>query len=159
MAERFGLYYTDKDGTEKRPLIIHRAPLSTHERLVSFLMEFYGGAFPTWMAPVQLRIIPVAEHAVEYARQIEQRLKERFFRVEVDDSNETFNKRIRKGVTRKIPNLWIVGAKEVENKSVTWRRYSVKDQLTIPTDAAEQALLTMRDSRLMDNFDDVKVPV
>jgi len=158
MAERFNLTYVASDGSEKRPYILHRAPLSTHERMISFLIEFYGGAFPTWMAPVQVKLIPVSDDVLPYAEEIAGRLREGLLRAEIDRSGESFNKKIRNAVTRKIPNIWILGAKEVADRAITWRRYCVKEQMTVSFDAAFNMLKAMRTARTMDNFPDVALP-
>lgn len=159
MAERFGLAYIDNSGAEKRPYIIHRAPLSTHERMISFLIELYGGAFPTWMAPVQVRIVPVKDTVMAYAEEIAGRLRGDLFRAEIDTSDETFNKKIRNAVTHKIPNIWILGEKEMAQRTVTWRRYAVKEQVGVPFDKAYDALKVMRAQRTMDNFPETALPV
>jgi len=154
MPDRFDLEYTDTDGQKKRPLIIHRAPLSTHERMISFLIEFYGGAFPTWMAPTQVQIVPVKTEVNDYAYAIADRLRANMFRAEVDASDETFNKRLRAAITHKIPNIWILGNKEKDENNVTWRRYAEKDpkgQETLGLDAAIARLESLRDERTMDN--------
>lgn len=158
MPERFDLTYVDADGERKRPYILHRAPLSTHERMISFLIEFYGGAFPTWMAPVQVRLVPVSDSMTEYAQSLQERLRTEFFRADVDDSGESFNKKIRNAVTHKIPNIWILGEKEKADATLTWRRYAVKEQQTLAADAAIQILNKMRIGRMMDNFSDVALP-
>ena len=162
MAERFDLNYVGRDGEPKRPYIIHRAPLSTHERFISFLIEFYGGAFPTWMAPNQVSIIPVGEHAADYAHEISDQLTGKLIRNEVDDSAAGFGKRVRNAIVAKTPNIWIIGGDEVEARSITWRRYCVKnpkEQQTLPLDKAIDALIALREGRLMDNFADVEIPV
>lgn len=125
--DNFELTYNAQDGKEHRPVIIHRAPLSTHERFLSFLLEYYGGAFPTWMAPVQLCIIPVGEMHMEYAKEIQAELHSMGIRLEIDDSSHSFNKKIRTNVKRKIPVLLIIGDREVENKEVSIRRYGSMD--------------------------------
>ncbi|HOK89471.1 MAG TPA: threonine--tRNA ligase [Candidatus Hydrogenedentes bacterium] len=158
MAERFDLTYVDQDGQLKRPYIIHRAPLSTHERMISFLIEFYGGAFPTWMAPEQVRIVPVNAEVVDFAMSLRDRLREDLFRVTVDQSGETFNKKIRNAVTRKIPNIWVIGNREKADGAITWRRYCAKEQVTVDAARAHEMLRTMRATRLMDNFADVSLP-
>jgi len=158
MAERFDLTYVDQDGQLKRPYIIHRAPLSTHERMISFLIEFYGGAFPTWMAPEQVRIVPVNAEVVDFAMSLRDRLREDLFRVTVDQSGETFNKKIRNAVTRKIPNIWVIGNREKADGAITWRRYRAKEQVTMDAARAHEMLRTMRATRLMDNFADVSLP-
>ena len=159
VAERFELTYAAKDGSQKRPYIIHRAPLSTHERLISFLIEMYGGAFPTWMAPVQVCIAPISEHFVAYAEEIERTLRDKLIRCEIDDSGDTFNKKIRRAVTRKIPNIWVIGEQETTKRSVTWRRYSAKDQIEAPIEKAIDAVVAMQQQRIMDNFADVNLPL
>ncbi len=159
MPERFDLHYIDANGERKHPYILHRAPLSTHERMISFLIEFYGGAFPTWMAPEQVRLVPVNAAVLDYAHGLEQRLRESFFRAETDASDESFNKKIRNAVTRKIPNIWILGEKEKEAQGVTWRRYAVKEQRAVSSENALTALKQMREQRIMDNFPDVALPL
>jgi threonyl-tRNA synthetase len=159
MAERFDLTYVDANGERKRPYIIHRAPLSTHERMISFLIEFYGGAFPTWLAPEQVRLIPVSDETLPYARELEEKLRDKLFRASIDDSSETFNKKIRNAVTSKIPNIWILGNKEREERAVTWRRYCLKEQSAVPFDRALDTLIRLRGTRMMDNFPDIPLPL
>jgi threonyl-tRNA synthetase len=125
---RFELHYTDKDGKEKTPYCIHRAPLGTHERFIAFLLEHYGGAFPTWLAPVQAVIIPVSDKFLSYAREIEAALRQLFIRTELDASASTMGKKIQEGATRKIPMLLVVGGKEEASRTVTVRRYGIKEQ-------------------------------
>ncbi len=159
VAERFGLEYVDSDGERKVPFIIHRAPLSTHERMISFLIELYGGAFPTWMAPLQVQLIPVNDDVADYAEEIADELRDNLFRAEIDYSNESFNKKIRNAITHKIPNLWIIGGKEKENRTITWRRYCSKQQKTVDIGDAHMALERLRGERMMDNFEDVELPL
>jgi threonyl-tRNA synthetase len=154
---RFSLVYTAPDGTEQRPYVIHRAPLGTHERFIAFLIEHFGGAFPTWMAPSQVRIIPVSDAFEAYARKLEQALRDHLVRVDVDTSDNSFNKKIREAVTHKIPNMAIIGGKEAEQSTVTLRRYCVKDQVTLPFDAFVDRIRRLNAERVMDNFPDVKV--
>ena len=126
MGNRFGLKYTANDSQEHTPIIIHRAPLGTHERFVAFLIEHYGGAFPTWLAPVQVRFIPVASAFNEYAFGLNQNLYDSLIRSEVDDSHDSFSKKIRNAAVDKIPNILILGEKEIQNQCVTWQRYGSK---------------------------------
>lgn len=132
---RFGLKYTDRDGTEKTPFVIHRAPLGTHERFISFLIEHYGGAFPTWLAPVQALVLPVSDKFADYARKVQETLRDLLVRAEVDDSTETFGKRIRNASLAKVPIVLVAGGKEAEASTVTVRRYGIEEQRTMPLDA------------------------
>ncbi len=159
MPERFDLTYVGADGSQHRPYIIHRAPLGTHERMISFLIEFFGGAFPTWLSPVQVRIVPVSAAQAAYAHEIEERLVGHLIRAEVDDSSETFGKRLRTAIKTKIPNIWIVGNEEVEARRITWRRYCVETQTKASLDSAMGALVEMSKTRLMDNYPDVALPL
>jgi threonyl-tRNA synthetase len=133
VPERFGLKYIAEDGMEKVPVCIHRAPLSTHERFLSFLLEYYGGAFPTWCAPVQVMVIPVRDEHHEYAKELIALMRSKRIRAELDDSHHSFNKKIRNNAVSKTPILLIIGGNEVENKTVTIRRYGIKEQQTLPS--------------------------
>ena len=157
--ERFNMEYAASDGSKQRPFIIHRAPLGTHERFISFLIERWGGAFPTWLSPTQVRIVPVAEDFRGYAEKISSELRGLMIRAEVDESNDSFSKKVRNAITKKIPNIWIVGANEVKDQTVTWRRYAVEKQAQVPTEKAKAALVTMIQQRIMDNFGDVDLPL
>lgn len=119
MGKRFGLEYTDKDGTRKTPAIIHRAPLGTHERFIGFLIEHFGGAFPTWLAPVQVRILPVSDKHAEFAESTRKELRSKGVRVDADQDNESLGKRIRNAKMEKIPYLLVVGDEEVTNGTVS----------------------------------------
>jgi threonyl-tRNA synthetase len=123
LEDRFDLTYAAADGHLHRPWVLHRAPLGTHERFVAFLIEHFAGAFPLWLAPVQVRVLPIGDDSLEYAHRLRERLFSSFVRVEIDDSSDTFNKKIRNGTTRKIPMLAIIGREEVANNTVTVRRY------------------------------------
>jgi len=121
VPERFGLVYIDKDGKEKTPICIHRAPLSTHERLIGFLIEHYAGAFPVWLSPIQASIITISDKHSDYAKKIEKLLKENNIRVELKNNNETLGKKIREAEIQKIPYLLIVGDKEISANAVSVR--------------------------------------
>ena len=138
---RLGLTYIGDDGAEHVPYCVHRAPLSTHERLVALLIEHFGGAFPTWLAPVQVQVVTVSEHFHEYGQGIVDRLRGNFVRAELAPESDTVSKKIREGATRKIPNLLIVGEREAAAGTVTLRRYGVKAQATMPLDVFEGALM------------------
>jgi threonyl-tRNA synthetase len=132
IPERLGLSYTGADNQEHIPYVIHRAPLGTHERFVAFMIEHFGGAFPTWLAPVQVRFIPVSGAFNEYAEKLLSELRMHGIRAECDDSNDTMGKKIRSGVKQKIPNLLIVGEREQLENTVTLRRYGTEKQDTMP---------------------------
>ncbi|MBI2644050.1 MAG: threonine--tRNA ligase [Candidatus Wildermuthbacteria bacterium] len=122
-AKRFGLAYVDAGGKEKPVYVIHRAPLGSHERFIAFLIEHYAGAFPLWLAPEQMWIIPISERFEEYAKAVEKQLKEnnQNLRTQILASGETLGKRIREGELQKIPYLLIVGEKEVETQTISIR--------------------------------------
>ncbi|HRK01604.1 MAG TPA: threonine--tRNA ligase, partial [Oligoflexia bacterium] len=131
MPERLDLAYKGADNGLHRPYIIHRAPLGTHERFVAFLIEHYGGAFPTWLSPVQVMIVPVSDVFTEYSQKLVDELRSDYVRVELDATNDTLNKRLRNAVTRKIPNILVIGEREQANSTVTLRRYGIQEQKTM----------------------------
>ena len=137
---RLNLTYVGADGAEHVPYCIHRAPLSTHERFAAILIEHFGGAFPTWLAPVQVQVITVSDQFDAYASGLVERLRANFVRAELAAQSETVPKKIREGATRKIPNLLIVGEREVADGTVTLRRYGFRQQTTMPFDAFQGAL-------------------
>jgi len=126
MPERFDLKYIDLDGKEKRPVMLHRAILGSAERMMMVLLEHYNGNFPTWLNPVQVRVLPLADRHVEYAKRIVETLKKENIRIELDDRNETLGNKIRKGQQDKVSYMLIVGDKEMANKTVTERSRSGK---------------------------------
>ena len=128
IPERFGLKFTDKDGKEKTPLCIHRAPLSTHERLIGFLIEHYAGAFPVWLAPVQALVIPVSEKFNKYAEKVFAELRAAGIRVETDESDFQLGKKIRNAEMQKVPYMLVVGEKEEKDGAVAVRDYATKKQ-------------------------------
>lgn len=130
----FDLRYTSEEGKEEHPVIVHRAPLSTHERFISYLIEYYGGAFPLWCNPLQVVLVPVNETCNDYCYELKNLLHDQQIRVEVDDTNESFNKKIRTNTIRKASVILIVGNKEVENNQVTVRRYGITEQETLGKD-------------------------
>jgi len=114
---RFGLTYTDSEGKQQTPICIHRAPLSTHERLIGFLIEHYAGAFPVWLSPIQVAVLPIGEKHFEYAEKIGSQLKDLDIRVQMF-KDDTLGKKIREAEMQKIPYLLIIGDRETEAKSV-----------------------------------------
>ena len=125
--ERFGLEYTDSDGIKKQPVMIHAAILGSFERFLSVYIEHTAGAFPLWLAPEQVRVLPISEKFVDYAGQIKDQLKQASIRVTLDDSNESLGKRIRNSELYKIPYTVIVGEKEQESATLAVRKYSQGD--------------------------------
>jgi len=133
MGERFGLKYIDKGGKEKTPVIIHRAPLGSHERFVGFLIEHWGGSFPVWLSPVQVTILPVTEKNSSYAKKVSSVLSEKDIRVEVDEANDTLPAKIRRAQLAKTPYMLVVGDKEENSQSLALRLRTGEDlgQMTI----------------------------
>ncbi len=126
-GRRFGLQYTNKDNQAETPLIIHRAPLGTHERFIGFLLEHYAGKFPTWLAPLQVKILPISDKFNAYARQVNQQLVEAGIRSEVDDRGEKVGKKIRDTELMKIPYMLVIGEKEQTENTVSVRRQGKGD--------------------------------
>ena len=121
LAERFGMYYTDKDGTQKLPYIIHRTSLGCFERTLAYLIETYAGAFPMWLAPEQVRILPIGDEHIDYARKLAEKYASAGLRVTVDDSSNTIGYKIRATQMEKVPYMLVIGAKEMETGSVAVR--------------------------------------
>lgn len=135
LPERFDLSYIGQDGEQHRPVVIHRGVVSTMERFVAFLTEETKGAFPTWLAPQQVEIIPVnVDLHYDYAKQIQDELKSQGVRVNIDDRNEKMGYKIREAQMKKIPYQLVVGDKEVENNEVNVRKYGSQDQETVEKD-------------------------
>ncbi|HEB65110.1 MAG TPA: threonine--tRNA ligase [Chloroflexi bacterium] len=122
VPERFDLKFINREGKEETPLCIHRAPLSTHERMVGFLIEHYAGAFPVWLAPEQVRIIPITDAHAEYARKLERQLRAEFVRARADLGAERMNAKIRRAQGFKVPYMLVVGDREVAEGTVSLRR-------------------------------------
>jgi threonyl-tRNA synthetase len=147
--KRLGLTYVGADGAEHTPYCIHRAPFSTHERMVAFLIEHFGGAFPVWLAPVQVQVVTVSDQFEGYGRGIVERLRRSMVRAEMAPQSETVGKKIREGTTRKIPCLLVVGEREQQDGTVTVRRYGEPQQHTLGVDAFEAALRTAIEKRAL----------
>jgi threonyl-tRNA synthetase len=122
IPKRFGLTFTNEEGQEQTPLCIHRAPLSTHERFVGFLIEHFGGDFPLWLAPVQVAVLPVSEKVIDYARNVETTLKEAGIRVQLNDQPDKVGAKIRQAELQRINVMLIVGEKEAQDNRVALRR-------------------------------------
>ena len=135
LPERFDLTYIDSNNEEVRPVVIHRGVVSTMERFVAFLTEEYKGAFPTWLAPEQVRIIPVSiEHHFDYSKQLMDELKSQGIRVTIDDRNEKMGYKIREAQMSKVPYQLVIGDKEVEEMQVNVRKYGEEAQNTVERD-------------------------
>lgn len=119
MPGRFTLKYTASDGTEKEPIVIHRSSIGAIERVMAFLIEHFAGAFPLWLSPVQVKVLPISDAHAEYAKEVAQKMRDRNIRVELDESNETLGKKIRNATLEKVPYTLVIGDKEVESQTVT----------------------------------------
>lgn len=150
VPERMGLKYIGSDGEEHVPYCIHRAPFSTHERFVAFLIEHFAGAFPTWLAPLQVQLLTVGEQFDEYAKDIVSKLRSHMIRAELAPSDDTLPKKIRQGTVKKIPNLLIVGEREAAEGTVTLRRYGHRDQHTMSVDEFVQAIRQTIEQRALE---------
>lgn len=149
LAERFGLIYTDKDGSKKTPIIIHRSSIGCIERTMAFLIEYYKGAFPLWLSPVQARILTVSENNIDYAKQVESKLLYNGLRVEMDLRDESLGKKIKEARLQRIPYLLIIGDKEMEEVSVTVRNRDTGNQQMVKVDCfIEKAVEENRDRSL-----------
>ena len=127
LAEKFGMYYIDENGEKKLPYIIHRTSMGCYERTLAYLIEEYAGALPTWMAPEQVRFLPVTDRAGDYCADLASKLSDQGFRVEVDYRNEKIGKKIREATMEKVPYMVVVGDRDMENGTVSVRHRSSED--------------------------------
>ncbi len=126
-GKRFNLNFTNKDNEPETPLIIHRAPLGTHERFIGFLLEHYAGKFPVWLAPLQVKILPISDKFMPYAQEVLAQFKKAGVRVEIDDRNEKIGKKIRDTEIMKVPYMLVIGEKEVAESKLSVRRQGKGD--------------------------------
>jgi threonyl-tRNA synthetase len=147
LPNQFDLSYIGADGKEHRPVIIHRGVISTMERMVSYLIELYGGAFPAWLAPVQVAILPITERQNTYAAEVMQKLLAAGIRVELDERNEKVQAKIRDAQLQKIPYMLVIGGKEAEAGTVAVRHRTKGDQGPRPLDQFLADLKKEVDSR------------
>jgi threonyl-tRNA synthetase len=126
-GRRFELSFTNKDNQAETPLIIHRAPLGTHERFIGFLLEHYAGKFPAWLAPMQVKVLPISDKFIGYAEEVVKSLRSKRIRAAVDDRNEKIGKKIRDTELLKVPYMLVVGEKEMNEKQVAVRRQGKGD--------------------------------
>lgn len=135
LAERFGMVYIDADGSKKYPYVIHRTSIGCYERTLALLIEKYAGAFPTWLSPVQVKVLPISERQNEYAKSVLAKLQENRIRAELDDRNEKIGYRIRSAQLEKVPYMLVVGDKEAEAGTVAVRSRKNGDDGAMPLDA------------------------
>ncbi|MEJ2751334.1 MAG: threonine--tRNA ligase, partial [Chloroflexota bacterium] len=150
LPERFDLEYTGEDGQKHRPVMIHRAPFGSLERFTGILIEHFNGAFPLWLSPVQAIMIPIADRHIEYAREVAADLRAAGIRVDVDDSSERMNKKIRSAQLQKIPYMLVVGDKEAEDGLVAVRTRENEDRGAVPVAEFRDNALELIKTRSMD---------
>ena len=147
LAERFGMYYIDENGEKKLPYIIHRTSLGCYERTLAYLIEEYAGALPTWMAPEQVRFLPVTDRANVYCEKVAAQLEEQGFRTEVDYRNEKIGRKIRDAQTEKVPYMVIVGDRDMENGTVSPRHRADGDLGAMSVDEFSALLKRVVDNK------------
>ncbi len=135
LAEKFGMEYVDKDGVKKNPCIIHRTSIGCYERTLALLIEKYAGAFPAWLAPVQVKLLPIADRHLDYVYEVKQKLAENgIMRVEIDDRSEKIGYKIREAQLEKVPYMLIIGDKDIENHAVAVRSHKEGDKGSMDVD-------------------------
>jgi threonyl-tRNA synthetase len=132
MPEKFDLTYIGEDGQKHRPVMIHRTCYGSIERFIGILIEHYAGAFPVWLAPVQVKILPITDRHVEYAQKLAAMMRVKDIRVEIDDRNEKIGYKIREGQMEKIPYMLVIGDKEVQTGTVAVRKRGKGDIGAVP---------------------------
>jgi len=150
MGDRFSLKYADKDGKEKTPVIIHRAPLGSHERFIGFLIEHFGGEFPVWLSPVQAIVIPISEKFTAYGRKVSEALKSKGIRSQLDDRDEKMQAKIRDAQLQKVPYMLVVGEREEKAKSAAVRLRSGKDLGAKTVTEITETIKQIATSRIID---------
>ncbi len=141
LAERFGMEYVDKDGAKKYPYVIHRTSIGCYERTLALLIEKYAGAMPVWLAPVQVKVLPIGDAQLDYAYEVAQKLRAKGIRLEVDDRREKIGYKIREAQMEKVPYMLVVGEKEVEGQTVAVRSRKEGDKGAMPLDTFAAAVL------------------
>lgn len=134
LAEKFGMEYVDKDGIKKHPYIIHRTSLGCYERTLALLIEKYAGAFPTWLSPTQVKILPISDSQKEYAESVYKKLRAAGVRCEIDNRNEKIGYKIREAQLEKIPHMLVIGQKEADEGLVAVRSRKEGDKGAMPVD-------------------------
>ena len=135
LPERFDLTYVDQNGEKVRPIMLHRALFGSIERFIGIIIEHFAGVFPLWLAPEQMRIVPVNNDAhLEYAKEVEKALKASGIRVSIDSRDEKLNYKIRESQTRKVPYVLVIGDNEKATNSVTYRHHGTTNQVNVSLD-------------------------
>lgn len=150
LAERFGMYYVDNDGEKKLPYIIHRTSLGCYERTLAYLLEEYAGAFPTWLAPVQVKLLSISEKFLPYAVEVEKKLQAAGIRVENDERNEKIGYKLRQAITEKVPYAIIIGEKEEQDGTVSVRNRGSKDTRVMTVDELVKEILDKVETKVRD---------
>ena len=150
LAEQFGMVYTDKDGKQKTPCIIHRTSIGCYERTLASLIEKYAGAFPLWLAPVQVKLLPIADRHLDYLYEVKKQLEDKGFRCEVDDRSEKIGYKIREAQLEKVPYMVVVGDKDIENNTISIRKRKEGDLGAMTVEQFLEKIVPDRDNKVID---------
>ena len=150
LAEQFGMVYTDKDGKQKTPCIIHRTSIGCYERTLALLIEKYAGAFPLWLAPVQVKLLPIADRHLDYLYEVKKQLEDKGFRCEVDDRSEKIGYKIREAQLEKVPYMVVVGDKDIENNTISIRKRKEGDLGAMAVEQFLEKIVPDRDNKVID---------
>ena len=150
LAEQFGMVYTDKDGKQKTPCIIHRTSIGCYERTLALLIEKYAGAFPLWLAPVQVKLLPIADRHLGYLYEVKKQLEDKGFRCEVDDRSEKIGYKIREAQLEKVPYMVVVGDKDIENNTISIRKRKEGDLGAMTVEQFLEKIVPDRDNKVID---------
>lgn len=149
LAEQFGMVYTDKDGKQKTPCIIHRTSIGCYERTLALLIEKYAGAFPLWLAPVQVKLLPIADRHLDYLYEVKKQLEDKGFRCEVDDRSEKIGYKIREAQLEKVPYMVVVGDKDIENNTISIRKRKEGDLGAMTVEQFLEKIVPDRDNKVI----------
>ena len=150
LAEQFGMVYTDKDGKQKTPCIIRRTSIGCYERTLALLIEKYAGAFPLWLAPVQVKLLPIADRHLDYLYEVKKQLEDKGFRCEVDDRSEKIGYKIREAQLEKVPYMVVVGDKDIENNTISIRKRKEGDLGAMTVEQFLEKIVPDRDNKVID---------
>ena len=150
LAKQFGMVYTDKDGKQKTPCIIHRTSIGCYERTLALLIEKYAGAFPLWLAPVQVKLLPIADRHLDYLYEVKKQLEDKGFRCEVDDRSEKIGYKIREAQLEKVPYMVVVGDKDIENNTISIRKRKEGDLGAMTVEQFLAKIVPDRDNKVID---------